>query len=73
MPVAPLLRVRIGGTGSSTPGRRVSTAEYVTRVTPRRDAAEVEARTGIATRYVARTHCGGRWTPRACRRQCCGG
>jgi 3-oxoacyl-[acyl-carrier-protein] synthase-3 len=53
MPVAPLLRVRIGGTGSSTPGRRVSTAEYVTRVTPRRDAAEVEARTGIATRYVA--------------------
>ena len=48
-----MLRVRIAGTGSVTPGRRVTTAEQAARVRPPRDAAEVERRTGIATRYVA--------------------
>jgi len=53
MPAAPRLPIRIAGTGSVTPGRRVPTAEHVRRVTPPRDAAHVEARTGIITRYVA--------------------
>ena len=48
-----MLPVRIAGTGSVTPGRRVTTAEQARRVHPPRDAAEVERRTGIATRYVA--------------------
>lgn len=48
-----VLQVRIAGTGSVTPGRRVTTAEQARRVQPPRDGAEVERRTGIATRYVA--------------------
>jgi 3-oxoacyl-[acyl-carrier-protein] synthase III len=52
-PRAPVLRVRIAGTASVTPGRRVTTAEHVARLQSPRDPAEVEARTGIATRYVA--------------------
>lgn len=35
------------------PGRRVTTAELVEQVHPKRDAAEVEARTGIRSRYFA--------------------
>lgn len=49
----PLLPVRIAGTASVTPGRCVPTSEHVLRLLQPRDAAEVQARTGIATRYVA--------------------
>jgi 3-oxoacyl-(acyl-carrier-protein) synthase III len=49
----PRFAVRIAGTGSVAPGRRVTTAEVAARVSPPRDAAEVEARTGIRTRYFA--------------------
>lgn len=45
--------VRIAGTGTVAPGRSVPTAEVVTHVTPPRDAAEVTARTGIASRRFA--------------------
>ncbi len=45
--------LRIAGTGSVEPGRAVSTAEVAAAVTPRRDGAEVAARTGIASRRVA--------------------
>jgi len=49
----PLLSVRISGTASVQPGRAVTTAELVTRVTPQRDAAATEARTGIRSRHFA--------------------
>jgi 3-oxoacyl-[acyl-carrier-protein] synthase III len=45
--------VRIAGTGAFLPGRRVATAELVERTKSGRDAGEVEARTGIATRHFA--------------------
>jgi 3-oxoacyl-(acyl-carrier-protein) synthase III len=51
--VSPLLSVRISGTSSVLPGPAVSTAELVERVTPRRDAARTEERTGISSRHFA--------------------
>jgi 3-oxoacyl-[acyl-carrier-protein] synthase III len=48
-----LLPVRIAGTASLRPGRAVTTAELVKRVTPQRDAIETEARTGIVSRHFA--------------------
>src|SRR5690349_11699314 len=39
------------GTGSALPGRLVSTAELVARALPNRDPADIEARTGIRTRW----------------------
>ncbi len=48
---APLLAVRIAGTSTVAPGPAISTAEIVRRVTPARDAAEIEERTGIASRH----------------------
>jgi 3-oxoacyl-(acyl-carrier-protein) synthase III len=47
------LPVRIAGTSSIPVGPAISTAEIVTRVDPPRDAATVEARTGIASRRFA--------------------
>jgi 3-oxoacyl-(acyl-carrier-protein) synthase III len=44
---------RIAGTGSAMPGRRVTTAELIEGAGIGRDAKDVEARTGIATRYFA--------------------
>jgi 3-oxoacyl-[acyl-carrier-protein] synthase-3 len=48
-----LMPVRIAGTSSLAPGRAVTTAELVEKVTPRRDAAAVVARTGIVSRHFA--------------------
>lgn len=45
-----VIPVRIAGTCSIRPGRVVTTAELAQRVRPQRDAAELEARTGIARR-----------------------
>lgn len=53
MTATPLLAVRIAGTASVTPGRRVTTAEHVRRLSAPRDPTQVAARTGIASRYVA--------------------
>lgn len=47
----PFLAVRIAGTASAAPGRVVTTAELAGRLTPRRDPADMEARTGIVTRH----------------------
>jgi 3-oxoacyl-(acyl-carrier-protein) synthase III len=47
------MSVRIAGTGACMPGRCVTTAELLEGTNVGRDAAEVEARTGIATRYFA--------------------
>src|SRR6185369_14580856 len=47
------LPVRIAGTSSFAPGPTVTTAELVRRVSPPRDAAAVEARSGVATRSFA--------------------
>jgi 3-oxoacyl-(acyl-carrier-protein) synthase III len=56
MPDAPVrLSVRIAATASVEAGPAVSTAELVKRLTPAPDAAEIEARTGIATRHFAGT------------------
>ncbi|HEY2387929.1 MAG TPA: 3-oxoacyl-[acyl-carrier-protein] synthase III C-terminal domain-containing protein [Candidatus Binatia bacterium] len=49
----PLLPVRISGSASVGPGRAVSTAELVARLATPRDAADVERRSGIASRYFA--------------------
>jgi len=46
--------IRVAGTSTVLPGVRITTAEIVTHVTPPRDAATVESRTGIAARYFAR-------------------
>jgi 3-oxoacyl-(acyl-carrier-protein) synthase III len=45
------LRVRIAGTGSVVPGRRVTTEELTAQVSGTWDAARIEARTGIAARH----------------------
>ena len=45
--------VRIAGTGTVPAGRPVSTAELVARVQGGLDCAEVEAKTGIVSRYFA--------------------
>ncbi len=47
------LPVRIAGSASVGPGRAVSTAELVARLAEPRDAADVERRSGIASRYFA--------------------
>jgi 3-oxoacyl-[acyl-carrier-protein] synthase III len=52
-----MIPVRILGTGSVLPGRLVTTAEVAAAV-PGRDAATIEAKTGIATRH---------WAPRGTR------
>jgi 3-oxoacyl-(acyl-carrier-protein) synthase III len=49
----PILPVRIAGSASLGPGRAVGTAELVARLATPRDAADVERRSGIASRYVA--------------------
>jgi 3-oxoacyl-[acyl-carrier-protein] synthase-3 len=50
---SPRFAVRIAGTAAMTPGRLVTTAEVAARVSPPRDPAEVEARTGIQVRHFA--------------------
>jgi 3-oxoacyl-[acyl-carrier-protein] synthase III len=45
-----LIPVRIAGTSSLAPGRAVSTTEIVAHLGGKRDPAEMEARTGIASR-----------------------
>ena len=50
---SPFAGIRIAGTCAVPAGPAVSTAELVTRVTPPRDAADVEARTGIRSRRFA--------------------
>ncbi len=47
------LPVRIAGSASIAPGQAVSTAELVRRLPQARDASEIEARSGIASRYFA--------------------
>ena len=49
----PVLPVRISGSASLGPGRAIRTAEMVSRLATPRDAAEVERRSGIASRYFA--------------------
>jgi 3-oxoacyl-[acyl-carrier-protein] synthase-3 len=49
----PTLPVRIAGTSAIRPGRAVSTGELVARLATRRDAADIEARTGVRRRYFA--------------------
>jgi 3-oxoacyl-[acyl-carrier-protein] synthase III len=51
--MTPRLPLRIAGTSTVLPGTRITTAEIVTRVTPARNAATVESRTGIGARYFA--------------------
>jgi len=46
-----VIPVRVAGTGSVLPGRAVTTAELVERVSPRRHAADTEARTGVRLRH----------------------
>jgi 3-oxoacyl-[acyl-carrier-protein] synthase III len=46
-----MIPVRILGTASSLPGRAVSTAEVAARCVPPRDAARLEASTGISERH----------------------
>lgn len=48
------LPVRIAGTAHVAPGEPIPTAAWVTRLSPAPDAADVEARTGIAARHFAR-------------------
>lgn len=48
-----VLPVRIAGTAALTPGPRVTTAELVARMGGVPDAAQAEARTGIAARHFA--------------------
>jgi len=48
-----VLPVRIAGSASLGPGRAVGTAELVERLATSRDAAEIERRSGIASRYFA--------------------
>jgi 3-oxoacyl-[acyl-carrier-protein] synthase III len=48
-----MIPARIAGTAWVRPGRAVTTAELVTRLHPRREAADVEARTGIVSRYLS--------------------
>ena len=52
-PMSRRLAVRVAGSASARPGGAHRTAELVERVTPRRDAAETEQRTGIASRHFA--------------------
>jgi 3-oxoacyl-(acyl-carrier-protein) synthase III len=48
-----VIPVRILGTASVFPGRKITTAEVCARAVPPRDAAVIEAKTGIQTRYFA--------------------
>jgi len=48
-----VLPIRISGSASLGPGRAVGTAELVERLATPRDAAEIERRSGIASRYFA--------------------
>jgi 3-oxoacyl-[acyl-carrier-protein] synthase III len=48
-----MIPVRIAGTASVRPGRPVTTAELAARLHPRRETADVEARTGIVSRHLS--------------------
>jgi 3-oxoacyl-(acyl-carrier-protein) synthase III len=48
-----MIPVRLLSTGSLLPGRRVLTAELAQHLTPPADARDLEARTGIVSRYFA--------------------
>ncbi len=53
MTAAPILPARIAGTSTVTPGRAVSTAEVAAQVSPRRNPAAIERKTGIRFRRFA--------------------